>query len=116
MGKRNDEEILFELSHLFVLFHYSWKHIVLSFPFSNTHLLDRLGTAKDVISLHRLALITHHIAFNLRLVLAFSWLDYRCYIFTNFPLRMLWMLLFVLLLHLCCHFNLSTAHEDVMLY
>ena len=116
MGKRNDEEILFELSHLFVLFHYGWKHIVLSFPISNTHLLYRLSIGKDVISLHSLALITHHIALNLRLVLCNSWLDYRCYVFTNFPLRILWMLLFVLLLHLSGHFNLSTAHEDVMLY
>ena len=115
MSQWNDEEILLELSYLFVLFHYSWKHIVLSFPLSNAHLLERLGIAEDTISLHSLALITHHIALDFSLVLCFSWFDYCCYIFTYLPFRVVRMLLFILLLHLSSHFYLSTAHEDIML-
>lgn len=115
MCKRDDEEILLELGDLFVLFHYSWKHIVLYFSLSNTHFLDRLWIAKYFISFHCLALIAHHIAFNLRLVLSLPWFDHSCHIFAYSPFRMLGMLFFILLLHLSCHSYLFSAHEDIML-
>ena len=115
MCKRDDEEILLELSDLFVLFHYRWKHIVLSFPLSNTHFLDRLWIAKYFISFHCLALIAHHVAFYLCLVLSLPWFDNSCHIFAYSPFRMLWMLFFILLLHLSCHSYLFSAHEDIML-
>ena len=116
MCERYNKEILLKLSYFLVLFHNRRKHITLTFSLSYTHFLNQVWLTKDVISHHRLALITHHIAFNFGLILSCPWLDNSCYILTNLPLWMLWMFFLKLLLHLSGKFNLFTTHKNVMLY
>ena len=116
MGKGYDKEILFKFCYFFIFFHDGRKHIVLSFSLPYTHLLYRLAVTEDVIPLHSLTLIANHVAFNFSLILCLSWFYYSCHVFTYLPLRMLWMPLFIFLLHLSCHFYFPAAHIRVMLY